>query len=176
MACARTRGPAALLGQPIVQAVAGVTPVLYAETVTVVAAAHMERELRDGLDELVEGTAHALELAGAARAKSIYVVSPAEPPVPTRTTIHVVTAGTLPRMAVASALEGCLRTAHAEIPGLRLVPHQPWFEECRTPWGVRPAVVLSAEIDGAEAMCAAAVAVGGQPAAHTAEPVREGAA
>ena len=134
---------------PLVRAVSRTTPVLYAETVSTLASSSVGRATRQSIDELTTASARALEeLGGAARGKSIAIVSPAEPPVTMRSSIFVVPHGDAPDETIADAVHAAAEDVRRRVPGYSLVGF-PAFEERATPWGSRRCVRLLVEVRGA---------------------------
>ena len=73
---------------PIVAAIAGSSPVPYAEIVASIASQSAGPGTRANIDEFTETTAHAIEaVGGAGRGKAIIILNPAEPPLIMRDTV-----------------------------------------------------------------------------------------
>jgi len=133
---------------PIVHAVTRLAPALYAEVVTTLASASVGPGMRRHVDEFTSVTAGGLEVLGGARhGKSILVLSPAEPPVAMRCTVHVVPDG----QSDEEALLGAARTAVSElqrlVPGCRL-RGEPAVDDRDTPWGRRRVATISVDVAG----------------------------
>ncbi|WP_166352463.1 acetaldehyde dehydrogenase (acetylating) [Phytoactinopolyspora limicola] len=106
---------------PIVAAVSRVADVRYAEIVASIASRSAGPGTRANIDEFTETTARALEaVGGAARAKAIIVLNPAEPPLVMRDTVHcLVPAGTEPER-IRAAIETMVADVAGYVPGYRL--------------------------------------------------------
>jgi acetaldehyde dehydrogenase len=105
---------------PVVAAVAATTPVLYAEIVASIASKSAGPGTRANIDEFTETTAKALEVVGGAkRAKAIIVLSPAEPPLIMRDTVHCLI-GDADLDAVESQVVAMVDAVAAYVPGYRL--------------------------------------------------------
>ena len=76
---------------PLVHAVSRVTDVRYAEMVSTVASLSAGPGTRHNIDEFTETTARALEeVGGAAQAKAIMILNPAQPPIMMTNTVYAV--------------------------------------------------------------------------------------
>jgi acetaldehyde dehydrogenase len=105
---------------PVVAAVAGVTPVCYAEIVASIASKSAGPGTRANIDEFTETTARGIEVVGGAqRGKAIIVLNPAEPPLIMRDTVLCLVDECDP-VAVSSAVEGMVATVQEYVPGYRL--------------------------------------------------------
>lgn len=134
---------------PIVHAVSTATPVTYAEVVSTLASRSLGPAMRRGVDEFTSTTARALEQCGGAeRGKAILVVSPADPPTAMRNAVYVVTEDALDRDAASGAVERVVAGMQRHVPGYRL-SGQPAYDERDTPWGVRPTLAVTVEVEGA---------------------------
>ena len=125
---------------PIVAAAGTVTEVLYAETVSTVAARSAGPGTRQNIDEFTAATARGLErVGGAVRAKAIIILNPADPPITMRNTVYL----DVPH-ADQSELEAAVREAAREVaryvPGYRLAA-DPLFAD-----GIATVIV---EVEGA---------------------------
>ena len=106
---------------PIVAAVAGVAPVLYAEIVASIASASAGPGTRANIDEFTATTARALEVVGgAAHGKAIIVLNPAEPPVMMRDTVMTLVGPGADTDAVVAAVVERVAEVAAYVPGYRL--------------------------------------------------------
>ena len=75
---------------PIVAAVSRVAELPYAETVSTVASRSAGPGTRNNIDEFTTATARSLEqIGGAAKAKAIIILNPADPPIQMRNTIYL---------------------------------------------------------------------------------------
>jgi len=134
---------------PLVYAVNQVTPVAYAEMVSTVASLSAGPGTRQNIDEFTFTTARGLEaIGGAAAAKAIIILNPAEPPILMRNTVYVMPAGDFDEAAVTRSVERAVAEVKSYVPGYRL-KSAPMFEELKTPQGVRRIVTLLVEVEGA---------------------------
>ena len=108
---------------PIVAAIsdAGEGELPYAETVSTIASRSAGPGTRQNIDEFTTSTARALEtIGGAARAKAIIILNPAEPPVMMRNTIYARLNGHDPD-AVSDRIAAAVAGISAYVPGYRLI-------------------------------------------------------
>jgi acetaldehyde dehydrogenase len=135
---------------PMVHAVARVTPVRYAETVSTIASASAGPGTRQNIDEFTVATARALEAVGGARqAKAIIVLNPAQPPILMRNTVYAVPGDPgFDRDAVAASIAAMAADVAAYVPGYRC-RRDVVFDERETPWGARTVVAVLVEVAGA---------------------------
>ena len=105
---------------PVVAAVAGVTPVPYAEIIASIAAKSAGPGTRANIDEFTQTTAAAIEsVGGAGRGKAVIVLNPAEPPLLMRDTVFCLVADPDPAR-VTAAVERMVAEVAAYVPGYRL--------------------------------------------------------
>ena len=105
---------------PVVAAVAGVTPVPYAEIIASIAAKSAGPGTRANIDEFTQTTAAAIEsVGGAGRGKAVIVLNPAEPPLLMRDTVLCLVADPDPAR-VTAAVERMVAEVAAYVPGYRL--------------------------------------------------------
>lgn len=134
---------------PMVHAVSRVTPVAYAEIVSTVASLSAGPGTRQNIDEFTFTTARGLEaIGGAAAAKAIIIMNPAEPPILMRNTVYVMPAGDFDEAAVIESVERAVTEVKSYVPGYRL-KSEPVFEDVKTAQGVRRIVTLLLEVEGA---------------------------
>jgi acetaldehyde dehydrogenase len=135
---------------PMVHAVARVTPVRYAETVSTIASASAGPGTRQNIDEFTVTTARALEaVGGAQQAKAIIVLNPAQPPILMRNTVYAVPGDPgFDRDAVAASIAAMAADVAAYVPGYRC-RSDVVFDERETPWGARTVVAVLVEVAGA---------------------------
>jgi acetaldehyde dehydrogenase len=105
---------------PVVAAVAGVTPVPYAEIVASIASKSAGPGTRANIDEFTATTAAAIEsVGGADRGKAVIVLNPAEPPLVMRDTVFCLVADP-DAAAITDAVERMVEDVAAYVPGYRL--------------------------------------------------------
>lgn len=108
---------------PIVAAVADVVPVAYAEIVSAVSSASAGPGTRANIDEFTRTTTDALrKVGGAASAKTIVVLNPAEPKIMMRNTIYLEVEsalGTDDEVAVREAITRAMARVQEYVPGYR---------------------------------------------------------
>jgi acetaldehyde dehydrogenase len=105
---------------PIVNAIAKVTPVLYAEIVASIASKSAGPGTRANIDEFTMTTAHGLERVGGARhAKAMIILNPAEPPLMMRDTVFCLV-GECDEEAVRASIERMVAAVRSYVKGYRL--------------------------------------------------------
>jgi acetaldehyde dehydrogenase len=105
---------------PMVAAIARVTPVPYAEIVASIASKSAGPGTRANIDEFTETTAEALQsVGGAARAKAIIVLNPAEPPLIMRDTVLCLI-GDADHDAIRDSIARMAKDVAEYVPGYRL--------------------------------------------------------
>ena len=105
---------------PVVAAIAGVTPVPYAEIIATIASKSAGPGTRANIDEFTETTAAAIEsVGGAGRGKAIIVLNPAEPPLLMRDTVFCLVRDPDPDR-VTDAVERMVAEVATYVPGYRL--------------------------------------------------------
>ena len=106
---------------PVVAAVSSVTPVHYAEIVATIASRSAGIGTRRNIDEFTVTTADALRrVGGAARAKAIIILNPADPPMIMRDTVHLLVDAGSSRDAIAEAVADQVALVAGYVPGYRL--------------------------------------------------------
>jgi acetaldehyde dehydrogenase len=137
---------------PIVHAVARVCEVPYAEIVSTVASRSAGPGTRQNIDEFTKTTSAALaEVGGAANAKAIMVLNPAEPPILMRNTVFCALPEGFDEGRVGDSILAMVDEVARYVPGYRL-KSDPVFETdvYATPGGVvRARVVALLEVEGA---------------------------
>jgi acetaldehyde dehydrogenase len=137
---------------PIVHAVARVCEVPYAEIVSTVASRSAGPGTRQNIDAFTKTTSAALaEVGGAANAKAIMVLNPAEPPILMRNTVFCALPEGYDEGRVGDSILAMVDEVARYVPGYRL-KSDPVFETdvYATPGGVVPArVVALLEVEGA---------------------------
>jgi len=105
---------------PVVAAIAGVTPVPYAEIIASIASKSAGPGTRANIDEFTETTAAAIEsVGGAGRGKAIIVLNPAEPPLLMRDTVFCLVRDP-DSGRITDAVERMVTEVAAYVPGYRL--------------------------------------------------------
>ena len=153
---------------PIVNAVAKVTRVPYAEIVATIASKSAGPGTRQNIDEFTQTTATGIvRIGGAERGKAIIILNPAEPPIMMRDTIYC-QVEEMDREAILGSIHETVERIQSYVPGYHLRV-DPIFYDDR--------VVITVEVQGAgmylpdysgnlDIMTAAAVEVGDQFAKH----------
>ena len=105
---------------PIVAAIAGIEPVVYAEIVSSIASRSAGPGTRANIDEFTRTTSTALETVGGAQfGKAIVVLNPAEPPMIMRNTVFALVEAGEPE-AIEAAIVAMVDEVHTYVPGYRL--------------------------------------------------------
>ncbi|WP_375386041.1 acetaldehyde dehydrogenase (acetylating) [uncultured Microbacterium sp.] len=158
---------------PIVNAVASVTPVSYAEIVATISSRSAGPGTRANIDEFTETTSHAIEkVGGAARGKAIIILNPVKPDMIMRDTVFCALEPDVDRDAIAEAIHTRVAEVQEYVPGYRL-RSDPQFDDPTELWGGRGRVAVFLEVTGngdylppwagnLDIMTAAAVRVGEQ--------------
>ncbi len=108
---------------PIVAAVSRITDLPYAETVSTISSRSAGPGTRNNIDEFTSATARGLEsVGGAASAKAIIVLNPADPPIRMRNTIYLEVGDLDPGALTGTISLASSRTVAAYVPGYRLAP------------------------------------------------------
>ncbi|BEH12976.1 MULTISPECIES: acetaldehyde dehydrogenase (acetylating) [Marinobacter] len=116
---------------PIVNAVAQVQPVDYAEIVATLASHSIGPGTRANLDEFTYTTSNALvKVGGARRGKALAVINPAEPPMIMRNTISCLTDEAPDEQAITKSVLAMIKEVQKYVPGYRLV-NGPVFDDKR---------------------------------------------
>lgn len=113
---------------PIVNAVARVQEVDYAEIVASIASKSIGPGTRANLDEFTYTTSSAIEkVGGAKRGKALAIINPAEPPLIMRNTIYCQTTKAPDQSAIVDSIRQMIAEVQKYVPGYRLV-NGPTFE------------------------------------------------
>ena len=105
---------------PIVAAVSRITDLPYAETVSTISSRSAGPGTRNNIDEFTSATARGLEsVGGAANAKAIIVLNPADPPIRMRNTIYL-EVGDLDPDVLTATISLAVAEVAAYVPGYRL--------------------------------------------------------
>ena len=102
---------------PIVAAVAKSGCVTYAEIVSSIPAGSAGPDIRAGIDDLIETTCAAMQIAGARQAKVISLLSPAPA---ARNTVYCLVDGDVNHDAIERDVHRAVDRVSAEVPGFRL--------------------------------------------------------
>lgn len=114
---------------PIVAGISAVAEVEYAEAVSAIASRSAGLGTRQDIDELPSATASVIEsVGGAKRGKGIFVLSPAEPASPMRTSVFCLVSPEADRDAIVASLCGMEAKVRDYVPGYRIAG-APSFEE-----------------------------------------------
>jgi acetaldehyde dehydrogenase len=106
---------------PMVNAVARVTPVHYAEIIASISSRSAGPGTRANIDEFTETTSRAIEtVGGAARGKAIIVLNPAEPPLMMRDTVYCLVDEQSERDQIEASVHAMVEQVAAYVPGYRL--------------------------------------------------------
>ena len=135
---------------PLVHAVSRVTGVRYAEMVSTVASLSAGPGTRHNIDEFTETTARALhEVGGAAQAKAIMILNPAQPPIMMTNTVYaVLESDDVDEAAVLTSVTRTESEVKRYVPGYNLCS-EPQFSTKDTPWGERKLLTIMLEVAGA---------------------------
>ena len=106
---------------PMVAAVSRVQAVEYAEIVATVASKSVGPGTRQNIDEFTRTTAGAVErVGGARRGKAIIIITPADPPLMMRDTIHCLTEQDPDRDAITRSIQAMVAEVQRYVPGYTL--------------------------------------------------------
>ncbi len=106
---------------PMVQAVAKVAKVHYAEIVASISSKSAGPGTRANIDEFTETTAKGLEVVGgASKGKALIVLNPAEPPLIMRDTVFCLTEAGASEAAISASVKDMVQRVATYVPGYRL--------------------------------------------------------
>jgi acetaldehyde dehydrogenase (acetylating) len=130
---------------PVVAAVRRICELPYAETVSTISSRSAGPGTRNNIDEFTSATARGLEdIGGAARAKAIIVLNPADPPIVMRDAIYALCDGQVDREKIADSIGRMVAAVGAYVPGYRL-RGEPLFDDD----GGATRVTVFVEVEGA---------------------------
>lgn len=113
---------------PIVNAVAQVQGVEYAEIIASLSSKSIGAGTRANLDEFTFTTSNAIEkVGGAKKGKALCIINPAEPPMIMRNTIYCLTEGEPDKDAITKSVLKMIKEVQKYVPGYKLV-NGPDFE------------------------------------------------
>lgn len=113
---------------PIVNAVAQVQGVEYAEIIASLSSKSIGAGTRANLDEFTFTTSNAIEkVGGAKKGKALCIINPAEPPMIMRNTIYCLTEGEPDQEAITKSVLKMIKEVQKYVPGYKLV-NGPDFE------------------------------------------------
>jgi acetaldehyde dehydrogenase len=105
---------------PIIAAVSGMAPLLYAEIVASISSRSAGPGTRANIDEFTQTTARAIEsVGGAQKGKAVIVLNPADPPMIMRDTIYCL-AQTEDQDAIRASIGRAVAEVQGYVPGFRL--------------------------------------------------------
>lgn len=114
---------------PMVNAVAKVAKVHYAEIIASIASKSAGPGTRANIDEFTETTSKAIEeVGGAQKGKAIIIMNPAEPPLIMRDTVYCFAELGADQDAIRTSVQKMVEAVHAYVPGYRL-KQEVQFEE-----------------------------------------------
>lgn len=101
----------------VVAAVSEFVPVSYAEVITSMSTRSVGPETRAGIDEFIETSCAATQSVGRAQhSKTVLILNPADPPLPTRHTVYCLVDGEFDHDTVAQGIDQAI----SPLPGYRL--------------------------------------------------------
>ena len=107
---------------PMVFAISRIQPVAYGEIVATVSSKSAGPGTRKNIDEFTRTTAGAVEqVGGAKKGKAIIIITPAEPPMMMRDTIHCLTETEPDQAAITASIHAMIQEVQKYVPGYRLV-------------------------------------------------------
>ena len=133
---------------PIVNAVASVTRVPYAEIVATISSRSAGPGTRANIDEFTETTSHAIEkVGGAERGKAIIILNPVEPAMIMRDTVFCSLEPGADRDAISAAIHARVAEVQQYVPGYTL-RSDPQFDDPNELWGGMGRVAVFLEVTG----------------------------
>lgn len=134
---------------PMVNAVAQVVPVPYAEIVASVSSKSAGPGTRANIDEFTKTTSAGVrDIGGAARGKAIIILNPAEPPMIMRDTIFCAIPPDADHDAITRSIKDVVADVQTYVPGYRLL-NEPQFDEPSVVNGGNHVVTTFVEVEGA---------------------------
>ena len=133
---------------PMVNAVARVTPVPYAEIIASIASRSAGPGTRANIDEFTETTSHAIEaVGGAAKGKAIIILNPVTPPMIMRDTVFCAIGPDADRDAITESIHAMAAQVQRYVPGYAL-RSDPQFDDPNPLWHGNGRVGIFLEVRG----------------------------
>lgn len=133
---------------PIVNAIAAVTTVPYAEIIATISSRSAGPGTRANIDEFTETTSHAIEqVGGARRGKAIIILNPVKPEMIMRDTVFCSLEPDADRDAITAAVHARVEEVQQYVPGYTLRSN-PQFDDPTELWGGRGRVAVFLEVTG----------------------------
>jgi acetaldehyde dehydrogenase len=133
---------------PMVNAVARVTPVPYAEIIASIASRSAGPGTRANIDEFTETTSHAIEaVGGAAKGKAIIILNPVTPPMIMRDTVFCAIGPDADRDAITESIHRMAAQVQRYVPGYTL-RSDPQFDDPNPLWHGNGRVGIFLEVRG----------------------------
>lgn len=133
---------------PIVNAIADVTPVSYAEIVATISSRSAGPGTRANIDEFTETTSQAIvEVGGARRGKAIIILNPVKPEMIMRDTVFCSLEPDVDRDAISAAIHARIEDVQRYVPGYRL-RSDPQFDDPNDLWNGMGRVAVFLEVTG----------------------------
>lgn len=135
---------------PLINAIARVAPVAYAELISANSSSSVGPGTRQNIDEFTFTTADAMEAIGhTKKGRALPIINPAEPPIIMSNTVYAVMEDeNFDREAVIESIEGVIAEVQKYVPGYRLKA-TPTVERREGPWGNKPTFVVLNQVEGA---------------------------
>ncbi len=133
---------------PIVDAIASVTAVPYAEIVATISSRSAGPGTRANIDEFTETTSHAIEkVGGATRGKAIIILNPVRPDMIMRDTVFCSLEPDADRDLITESIHRRVAEVQQYVPGYRL-RSDPQFDDPNELWGGMGRVAVFLEVTG----------------------------
>ena len=116
---------------PMIAAISRVQPVQYGEIVATISSKSAGPGTRKNIDEFTRTTSRAIEqVGGATKGKAIIIITPAEPPLVMRDTVHCLTETEPDRAKITASIHAMIKEVQKYVPGYKLV-NGPVFDDKR---------------------------------------------